>query len=85
MILAIIYYSLYNIEEMARWLSWLERRPVTAEVVGSSPIRVAKEDSKWSLLFLCLSKYIIYRRNSFNVVLYFVFYRAISANFMRKY
>ena len=25
----------------ARWLSWLERRPVTAEVVGSSPIRVA--------------------------------------------
>ena len=26
---------------MARWLSWLERRPVTAEVVGSSPIRVA--------------------------------------------
>ena len=29
-----------NISEMARWLSWLERRPVTAEVVGSSPIRV---------------------------------------------
>ena len=27
---------------MARWLSWLERRPVTAEVVGSIPIRVAK-------------------------------------------
>ena len=26
---------------MAQWLSWLERRPVTAEVVGSSPIRVA--------------------------------------------
>ena len=25
---------------MARWRSWLERRPVTAEVVGSSPIRV---------------------------------------------
>ena len=22
---------------MARWLSWLERRPVTAEVAGSSP------------------------------------------------
>ena len=22
----------------AQWLSWLERRPVTAEVVGSSPI-----------------------------------------------
>ena len=28
---------------MARWLSWLERRPVTAEVVGSSPIRVVKD------------------------------------------
>ena len=24
---------------MAQWLSWLERRPVTAEVVGSSPTR----------------------------------------------
>ena len=28
-------------ELKAWWLSWLERRPVTAEVVGSSPIRVA--------------------------------------------
>ena len=28
---------------MARWLSWLERRPVTAEVKGSSPFRVAAE------------------------------------------
>ena len=26
---------------MARWLSWLERRPVTAEVTGSSPAGVA--------------------------------------------
>ena len=26
---------------MARWFSWLECRPVTAEVVGSSPIRAA--------------------------------------------
>ena len=25
---------------MAQWLSWLERRPVTAEVGGSSPPRV---------------------------------------------
>ena len=31
---------------LARWLSWLERRPVTAEVVGSNPIRVASE-SRW--------------------------------------
>ena len=29
-----------HLTKMARWLSWLERRPVTAEVVGSSPIRV---------------------------------------------
>ena len=25
---------------LARWLSWLERRPVTAEVDGSIPFRV---------------------------------------------
>ena len=29
---------------MAWWLSWLERRPVTAEVVGSNPIRVVYDD-----------------------------------------
>ena len=29
-----------DICNMARWLSRLERRPVTAEVVGSIPIRV---------------------------------------------
>ena len=27
-------------DQMAQWLSWLERRPVTAKVVGSSPIWV---------------------------------------------
>ena len=27
---------------MAQWLSWLERRPVTAKGVGSSPIWVVK-------------------------------------------
>ena len=27
-------------EKLAQWLSWLERRPVTAEVEGSSPFRV---------------------------------------------
>ena len=31
---------LYLIGILAWWLSWLERRPVTAEVVGSNPIRV---------------------------------------------
>ena len=32
-----------NLQECitAQWLSWLERRPVTAKVVGSSPIWVA--------------------------------------------
>ena len=30
-----------GVSYMASWLSWLERRPVTAEVVGSSPIGVA--------------------------------------------
>ena len=29
---------------LAQWLSWLERRPVTAEVTGSSPVWVVKRD-----------------------------------------
>ena len=29
-------------QDLARWLSWLERRPVTAEVMGSNPIRVVQ-------------------------------------------
>ena len=29
---------------MAQWLSWLERRPVTAEVTGSSPVWVVQWD-----------------------------------------
>ena len=35
---------------MAQWLSWLERRPVTAEVEGSSPFWVVSakaEQSAW--------------------------------------
>ena len=36
-------FSLRENTHMARWLSWLERRPVTAEVKGSSPFRVALE------------------------------------------
>ncbi len=35
--------------KMARWLSWLERRPVTAEVVGSNPIRVVLLSFKFYL------------------------------------
>ena len=36
---------------LAWWLSWLERRPVTAEVVGSSPIRVVsfKHSDLWKV------------------------------------
>ena len=34
--------NIFKIVIVARWLSWLERRPVTAEVVGSIPIRVAR-------------------------------------------
>ena len=43
---------------MAWWLSWLERRPVTAEVVGSNPIRVVPSIYKndYILLFLMLGK-----------------------------
>ena len=33
------------IKDKAQWLSWLERRPVTAEVVGSSPIWVVYMES----------------------------------------
>ena len=29
---------------MAQWLSWLERRPVTAEVEGSSPFWVVYKE-----------------------------------------
>ena len=36
--------------KMARWLSWLERRPVTAEVDGSSPFRVARFDTIQGIL-----------------------------------
>ena len=32
--------SVLAVKCLAQWLSWLERRPVTAKVVGSSPIWV---------------------------------------------
>ena len=34
---------------MASWLSWLERRPVTAEVEGSSPSGVVSSFWSWDL------------------------------------
>src|SRR5699024_2307204 len=41
---------------MALWRSWLARRPVTAEVAGSSPVRVVKKKSPSSDGFLLLTK-----------------------------
>ena len=35
---------------MAQWLSWLERRPVTAEVVGSSPIWVVNLNIEFGII-----------------------------------
>ena len=41
---------------MARWLSWLERRPVTAEVDGSNPFRVViGETTSYEVVFLCFN------------------------------
>ena len=37
---------------LARWLSWLERRPVTAEVEGSNPFRVADATRSIKVLVL---------------------------------
>ena len=31
------------LNDPAQWLSWLERRPVTAEVTGSSPVWVVRD------------------------------------------
>ena len=40
---------------MAQWLSWLERRPVTAEVTGSSPVWVVHMESQLSWESICLT------------------------------
>ena len=40
---------------MAQWLSWLERRPVTAEVEGSSPFWVVNMGSQLSWESICLT------------------------------
>ena len=53
---------------MAWWLSWLERRPVTAEVVGSNPIRVAVIISQmitcWKQLTIIYCRYLIWDLSS---------------------
>ena len=48
-----LFFSVCDFEgtNMAWWLSWLERRPVTAEVVGSNPIRVVQKH------WLCFGTY----------------------------
>ncbi len=33
---------IFSQNNLAQWLSWLERRPVTAEVTGSSPVWVVQ-------------------------------------------
>ena len=35
-------YLVVKLHDQAQWLSWLERRPVTAEVTGSSPVWVVE-------------------------------------------
>ena len=46
--------------DLARWLSWLEHRPVTAGVMGSNPIRVAKVSGLYqSIGFGCLFSIIL--------------------------
>ena len=50
---------------MARWLSWLERRPVTAEVRGSNPLRVAQTEyclKKENGILAQLGEYLPYKQ-----------------------
>ena len=47
---------------MASWLSWLERRPVTAEVVGSSPIWVVIFISNWHGILAQLGEHLPYKQ-----------------------
>ena len=39
-----------NFNIKALWRSWLARRPVTAEVAGSSPVRVAEGISRYTVI-----------------------------------
>ena len=42
--------NIFKIVIVARWLSWLERRPVTAEVTGSSPVWVVYSESLFMIV-----------------------------------
>ena len=46
----------------AQWLSWLERRPVTAEVVGSSPIWVVIFISNFYGILAQLGEHLPYKQ-----------------------
>ena len=41
--LMLLTFAICRLYILAQWLSWLERRPVTAEVEGSSPFWVVSE------------------------------------------
>ena len=47
---------------MAQWLSWLERRPVTAEVVGSSPIWVVCMQTAYFGILAQLGEHLPYKQ-----------------------
>ena len=47
---------------MASWLSWLERRPVTAEVAGSSPAGVVSNESYFSGIIAQLGEHLPYKQ-----------------------
>ena len=49
---------------MAQWLSWLERRPVTAEVEGSSPFWVVsvKTEAKVHGIIAQLGEHLPYKQ-----------------------
>ena len=47
---------------MASWLSWLERRPVTAEVAGSSPAGVVSNECYFSGIIAQLGEHLPYKQ-----------------------
>ena len=47
---------------MAQWLSWLERRPVTAEVAGSSPAGVVSNECYCSGIIAQLGEHLPYKQ-----------------------
>ena len=49
----LLIYQLFGEHHLARWCSRLARQPVTLEVDGSSPFRVAKSHPFGMALFLC--------------------------------